>query len=51
MIFATREMGEAVAKFNARAITLYTKARFTVSGEFETDSASFQVMEKPSAGA
>lgn len=40
-----------VAKFNARAITLYTKAGFIASEEFKTDSASFQVMEKPSAGA
>ncbi|MFC4713628.1 GNAT family N-acetyltransferase [Planococcus dechangensis] len=40
-----------VATFNARAIALYTQAGFIANGEFATDSASFQVMEKPSAGA
>ena len=40
-----------VAQFNSRAMGLYAKAGFVSVGEFTTDSASFQVMTKPSAGA
>lgn len=52
---ACRHPGKAlrltVARFNERAIGLYAKAGFVAAGEFTTDSASFQVMTKPSAGA